>query len=239
MKSKIINIPDLSTEIAEEIRASIKNNELDIGSRLPSETELAEQFKVSRSTVREALKRLAAQNLIRTQRGASGGAFVKKLSFEEAYDYQITTSTLLLSMNDVSFEIACEARFSLERACTYFAASRRTNEDIGLLNSEISIQTEKNLSDEDFCASDIRFHRVLVDCAKNPVLSYQLAGAIEAMQPLMNMITFSERSREKIILFHQEILEAIIAKDGKLANNRLETLEQYTKTLGYKLLKNK
>ena len=237
MKSKNINIPDLSTEIAEEIRASIKNNELNIGSRLPSETELAEQFKVSRSTVREALKRLAAQNLIRTQRGASGGAFVKKLSFEEAYDYQITTSTLLLSMNDVSFEIACEARFSLERACTYFAASRRTNEDIGLLNSEISIQTEKNLSDEDFCASDIRFHRVLVDCAKNPVLSYQLAGAIEAMQPLMNMITFSERSREKIILFHQEILEAIIAKDGKLANNRLETLEQYTKTLGHKLFK--
>ena len=113
MKSQNINIPDLSTEIAEEIRASIKNNELDIGSRLPSETELAEQFKVSRSTVREALKRLAAQNLIRTQRGASGGAFVKQLSFEEAYDYQITTSTLLLSMNDVSFEIACEARFSL------------------------------------------------------------------------------------------------------------------------------
>ena len=237
MKSQNRNIPDLSTEIAEEIRASIKNNELDIGSRLPSETELAEQFRVSRSTVREALKRLAAQNLIRTQRGASGGAFVKQLSFEEAYDYQITTSTLLLSMNDVSFEIACEARFSLERACTYFAASRRTNEDIGLLNSEISTQKKKNLSDEDFCASDIRFHRVLVDCAKNPVLSYQLAGAIEAMQPLMNMITFSERSREKIILFHQEILEAIIAKDGKLANNRLETLEQYTKTLGHKLFK--
>ena len=237
MKSQNINVPDLSTEIAEEIRASIKNNELDIGSRLPSETELAEQFKVSRSTVREALKRLAAQNLIRTQRGASGGAFVKQLSFEEAYDYQITTSTLLLSMNDVSFEIACEARFSLERACTYFAASRRTNKDIALLNSEISTQTKKNLSDEDFCASDIRFHRVLVDCAKNPVLSYQLAGAIEAMQPLMNMITFSERSREKIILFHQEILEAIIAKDGKLANNRLETLEQYTKKLGQKLFK--
>ena len=42
MKSQNINIPDLSTEIAEEIRASIKNNELDIGSRLPSETELAE-----------------------------------------------------------------------------------------------------------------------------------------------------------------------------------------------------
>ena len=237
MKSQNINIPDLSTEIAEEIRASIKNNELDIGSRLPSETELAEQFKVSRSTVREALKRLAAQNLIRTQRGASGGAFVKQLSFEEAYDHQITTSTLLLSMNDVSFEIACEARFSLERACTYFAASRRTNEDIGLLNSEISTQKKKNLSDEDFCASDIRFHRVLVDCAKNPVLSYQLAGAIEAMQPLMNMITFSERSREKIILFHQKILEAIIAKNGKLANNSLETLEQYTKKLGQKLFK--
>ena len=51
---------------------------------LPSETELCEHFNVSRSTVREALKRLAAQNLIRTQRGATGGAFVNRLSYDQA-----------------------------------------------------------------------------------------------------------------------------------------------------------
>jgi len=66
-----------------------------VDERLPSEAELSEQFDVSRSTVREALKRLAAQSLIRTQRGAFGGAFVNRLSYEEAYGQQITTSTLL------------------------------------------------------------------------------------------------------------------------------------------------
>ncbi len=55
-----------------------------VDQRLPSEAELAEQFDVSRPTVREALKRLAAQSLIRTQRGATGGAFVNRISFEDA-----------------------------------------------------------------------------------------------------------------------------------------------------------
>ena len=116
--------PDLSAQIARAIRDAIISGDLIVDERLPSEAELAEQFAVSRSTVREALKRLAAQSLIRTQRGAFGGAFVNRLSYEEAYGQQITTSTLLLSMNAVSFDVACEARFALERACAPLAAAR-------------------------------------------------------------------------------------------------------------------
>ena len=113
---------DLSAQIAKAIRDAIVAGELIVDERLPSEAELSEQFEVSRATVREALKRLAAQSLIRTQRGAFGGAFVNRLSFEEAYGQQITTSTLLLSMNAVSFDVACEARFALERACAPLSA---------------------------------------------------------------------------------------------------------------------
>ncbi|MEM6375092.1 MAG: GntR family transcriptional regulator, partial [Pseudomonadota bacterium] len=115
---------DLSSEIAKAIRDAIVEGRLIVDERLPSEAELAEQFGVSRPTVREALKRLAAQALIRTQRGAFGGAFVNRLSYEEAYGQQITTSTLLLSMNEVSFETACEARYAMERACASMAAER-------------------------------------------------------------------------------------------------------------------
>ena len=115
---------DLSIQIADAIRQGIIDGDLIFDARLPSETELSETFGVSRPTVREALKRLAAQNLIRTQRGATGGAFVNRLTFEEAYDQQSTTSTLLLSMNDVDFDTACEARFALERACAPLAAKR-------------------------------------------------------------------------------------------------------------------
>ena len=97
MKTDSDKKPDLSAQIAQAIRDAIVSGDMIVDERLPSETELSEQFQVSRPTVREALKRLAAQSLIRTQRGAFGGAFVNRLSYEEAYGQQITTSTLLLS----------------------------------------------------------------------------------------------------------------------------------------------
>ena len=129
---------DLSAQIAQAIRDAIISGELIVDERLPSEAELSEQFQVSRPTVREALKRLAAQSLIRTQRGASGGAFVNRLSFEGAYSQQITTSTLLLSMNAVSFDTACEARFALERACAPLSAQRRTADQLATMRAEDS-----------------------------------------------------------------------------------------------------
>jgi GntR family transcriptional repressor for pyruvate dehydrogenase complex len=185
-----------------------------VDERLPSEAELAEQFDVSRPTVREALKRLAAQSLIRTQRGAFGGAFVNRLSYEDAYNQQITTSTLLLSMNEVSFDVACEARFAMERACAPLAAERRSADHLATMRAEIHRQAQPGLTDEAFCASDVAFHRALVDAAGNPVLSYQLAGAVEAMQPLMNMITFTARSREEIVALHARIADAAEARDA-------------------------
>lgn len=223
---------DLSAQIAQAIRDAIVEGRMITGERLPSEAELAEQFNVSRPTVREALKRLAAQSLIRTQRGAFGGAFVNRLSYEEAYGQQITTSTLLLSMNGVSFETACEARYALERACTPLAAARRTPDHLATMRAEIHRQGQPGLSDESFCASDVTFHRALVDAAGNPVLSYQLAGAVEAMQPLMNMITFTARSREAIVTFHTRIADAIEAGNSAAAETALEELASYTLDLG-------
>ncbi|MEP2642339.1 MULTISPECIES: FCD domain-containing protein [Roseobacteraceae] len=222
---------DLSAQIAQAIRDAIVNGTLIVDERLPSEAELAEEFEVSRPTVREALKRLAAQSLIRTQRGATGGAFVNRLSFEAAQPQQITTSTLLLSMNAVSFETACEARYALERACAPLSAARRTPDHLATMRAEIHRQSQPGLTDEAFCASDVAFHRALVDGAGNPVLSYQLAGAVEAMQPLMNMITFTARDRARIITLHEGIANAVEAQDGPSAMTALTALEHETQTL--------
>lgn len=227
---------DLSAQIAQSIRDAIVGGRLLVGDRLPSESELAEQFSVSRPTVREALKRLAAQNLIRTQRGATGGAFVNHLSYAEAHNQQITTSTLLLSMNAISFDVACEARYALERACAPLAAARRTRAQLDTLRAEIGTQSRPGLTDEAFCASDVTFHRALVDAAGNPVLSYQLAGAVEAMQPLMNMITFSARSRDIILGLHTEIADALERRDPAGTDSALLELESYTRNLARSLL---
>ncbi|NOD63260.1 MULTISPECIES: FadR/GntR family transcriptional regulator [unclassified Ruegeria] len=231
MKAAPRKTADLSAQIAQAIRDAIVSGELIVDARLPSEAELSEQFQVSRPTVREALKRLAAQSLIRTQRGASGGAFVNRLSFEDAYSQQITTSTLLLSMNAVSFDTACEARYALERACAPLSAQRRTADQLATMRAEIFRQSQPGLTDEAFCASDVTFHRALVDGAGNPVLSYQLAGAVEAMQPLMNMITFTARSREQIIALHSRIVDALEAQDAETVDAALNDLEHYTRQL--------
>ena len=227
---------DLSAKIARAIRDAIISGALPVDERLPSEAELSEQFAVSRPTVREALKRLAAQSLIRTQRGATGGAFVNRLRYQDAYGQQITTSTLLLSMNDVSFATACEARYALERACAPLAAQRRSADHLATMRAEIHRQGQPGLTDEAFCASDVAFHRALVDAACNSVLSYQLAGAVEAMQPLMNMITFTARSRERIITLHGGIADALEARDGIATDHILCDLAQYTQHLAQEVI---
>ncbi len=222
---------DLSAQIAQMIRDAILSGDLIVDERLPSEAELADQFNVSRPTVREALKRLAAQSLIRTQRGATGGAFINRLGYKDAYSQHITTSTLLLSMNAVSFDTACEARYALERACAPLSARRRTADQLATMRTEVFRQSQPGLTDEAFCASDVDFHRALVDGADNPVLSYQLAGAVEAMQPLMNMITFPARSRAEIVALHTRIADAIESRDGAGASAALEALESATRAL--------
>ena len=231
MKIDPKNPANLSAQIATAIRNEIIAGRLIVDERLPSEAELSDQFDVSRPTVREALKRLAAQSLIRTQRGASGGACVNRISFQAAYAQQVTTSTLLLSMNYVSFETACEARFALERSCATLTAKRRSADHLAAMRAEIHRQSQPGLTDEAFCASDVAFHRALVDGADNPVLSYQLAGAVEAMQPLMNMITFSARDRERIIALHEQIADAAEAHDSNAVFDGLTALEVETQTL--------
>src|SRR5919206_988469 len=63
-------------QVADQLRELITSGELAPGQRLPSEAALAVQFGVSRATIREALRVLLTQNLIRTTKGAHGGSFV-------------------------------------------------------------------------------------------------------------------------------------------------------------------
>jgi DNA-binding FadR family transcriptional regulator len=75
----------------------------------------------------------------------------------------------------------------------------------------------------------------MVHAANNPVLRFQIASAIEAMQPLMNMITFTQRDRAVIIDFHTTIADAIDVHDANAASNALTELANYTMSLGEKI----
>ena len=76
------------------------------------------------------------------------------------------------------------------------------------------MQKNPELSDEEFCASDVRFHRALVDACRNPVLQFVMFAVIEALQPVENMIIFRFRDRQRSVVLHERILAAVRARNA-------------------------
>ena len=217
----------VARQISEQIRESILDGRLKADDRLPTEHELAQQFEVSRPTIREALKRLAAQNLIRSRRGPTGGTFVNRPSEEEARANLTTAATLLVSLGEFDLAEIVEARHELEVMCGRLAAERRGKEHLSAMRAEIAIQEDGGISDEEFCASDVRFHRALVDATGNPVLRFLMCAVIEALQPVENMVIVRYRDRSKIVRQHKRILKAIAAHNPDKAAERITRQMNY------------
>lgn len=214
----------LAKQISETIRLAIVEGELKVDERLPTETELAERFGVSRPTIREALKRLAAQNLIRSRRGPTGGTFVNRPDSNEAQDALTNMTSLLTTMGEFNLSDIAEARRELELLCVNLASQRREQSHLDAMRAEIIIQKKKQLADEEFCASDVRFHRALVNASGNSMLSFMMSSVIEAVQPIVNLIVFRFWDKEKTIAQHERILTSIEAGDSQSAADAI--LEQ-------------
>ena len=221
----------LAANIAAQLRDAIMAGEIAIDERLPGEQELAERYGVSRPTIREALKRLAAQNLIRSRRGPAGGTFVNRISWGEAHESLAMLSTLMVGMQGAKPSEVIEARMALMKACLPYAAARRDPAHLDAMRAEIARQRGGEVSDEEFCASDVRFHRAIAEATGNPVLAFQMAGVVEGMQPLLNMITYRSRDREKIADAHEEIVEALSARDELVASSAMTRLAVYIEAL--------
>jgi DNA-binding FadR family transcriptional regulator len=203
------------SQIARQIRAMIVEGKLAVNQKLPTEQELAAQFNVSRPTIREALKRLAAQNLVRSLRGPTGGTFVNALSVEDEMDHLASVSTMLSSVGNVSIEVISEARQHLEMLCVRLAAEHRTPDQLQALAREIAVQEKLDLTDVEFCASDVRFHRTLVDATQNSLLRFLMSAVVEGLQPISNLIVFRYRDRKEIVRHHKLLLDHVTRRDGE------------------------
>lgn len=224
----------LAKQISETIRQAILEGDLKIDERLPTEPELAERFGVSRPTIREALKRLAAQNLIRSRRGPSGGTFVSRPDSEEASENLINMTSLLTTLGEFSLSDIAQARRELETTCLKLAVEKRNEEHLSQMAEEIEIQKGKSLRDEDFCASDVRFHRAIVDASGNSMLRFMMSSVIEATQPIVNLIVFPFWDKAKTVSQHEAILQALRDRNEKAAlialNEQMDDLqERYAK----------
>lgn len=218
----------LAKQISEKIRDAILAGRLQVHERLPTEEELAARFSVSRPTIREALKRLAAQNLIRSRRGPAGGTFVNRPTRDEARLTVANAASLLVSMGEFALNDIAEAREALELVCCRLAAERRTAAQLEALAAEIERQRGAALSDEEFCASDVRFHRTLVEAAGNPALDFAAAGVIESLQPAVNMVIFRYRDRAEVAGQHERLYDALRARDSEAA---AAALSEYMRAL--------
>jgi DNA-binding FadR family transcriptional regulator len=128
------------SQIADAIQQAIIDGRLRVHNRLPTEEELAARFAVSRSTVREALKRLAARHLVQSRRGPTGGTFVRGPTPEELSESLGTAATLLLALGTVGLDDVATARTELEAICCRLAATARTQEQLDKLQAEILVQ---------------------------------------------------------------------------------------------------
>ena len=212
-----VNKSSLSKQVADQLQEAILEGSLKADDRLPTEEELAKRFQVSRPTIREALKRLAAKNLIRSRRGPTGGTFVNHLGTSELSDHLTTASTLYVSMNQISLTEVSSTRLEMESLCCQLACKHRTQSDIELMQLELQQQLDNTISPEQFCAADVRFHRAIADASHNRMLSFVMYTLIEALQPVANMIAYRFREREIITGQHKRLLGAITRQDEQLA----------------------
>ena len=107
-------MPKAYEQVADRLRQLIVSEELARGERLPNELQLADEFGVSRATVREALRLLAAQSLIRTAKGVGGGSYVTAPSAENVSESLRSGLGLMTSSADVTLEELLEVRALLE-----------------------------------------------------------------------------------------------------------------------------
>ena len=227
MQQQAIVKTSISKQIAEQLRAAIVDGQFKIGDRLPTEDELAQRYGVSRPSVREALKRLAAQNLIRARRGPAGGNFVVQPSHGELAESLSGAATLLVGMGALDIEEIIEARRSLQRSCADLAVENAGAEHLHELEIALQRQQDPALSDEAFCQADVAFHRALVDATNNGMLRFVMYTVIEALIPVTNMVVTMVRERSDIISLHQDMLDHLKRQDSAALKHSIDELMDY------------
>lgn len=173
-------------EIATQIRDELIAGRLKVGSRLPAERALSEQFGVSRNTLREALRSLEHAGLIRLQKGASGGAFISERSGQA-----IMTGLLdMYHVGAIQPAQLTEARIWLESVIVREACVRATPEDLAALHHNIEEAAQAN-ADGNFplrAQKHLEFHRILARMTGNPIMVIMMNGMLDVLQHFINSI---------------------------------------------------
>jgi GntR family transcriptional repressor for pyruvate dehydrogenase complex len=159
-------------DIAAQIRQAILDGRVKPGDRLPSEKELIGKFRVSRGTLREALRSLESLGVLEIRQGAAGGPYVTEIGLDRAKDNFIS----YFQFKNLSIQDLVEVRLILEPSIAAKVATKITDDDLerlGDLNKKCSRAIRQHTAGdlhEDF----LEFHRVMASVTDNPILAFLL-----------------------------------------------------------------
>lgn len=206
----------LSDDIVSQLESMILEGTLKAGERLPAERALAEQFGVSRPSLREAIQKLVARGLLVSRQG--GGNYVAAELGSTFSDPLL----LLLENNPEAQRDLLEFRHTLEGSCAFYAAQRATSVDHERLTEafealQVCYAPGSNATREEEGAADARFHLAIAEASHNAVLLHTIRGLFDLLKH--NVVTniggmYMQRgeTREMLMSQHRALYEAIIER---------------------------
>jgi len=200
-------------EVALQIREQLSKGALKPGDRLPSERELAEQFGLSRNTVREALRSLEMSGILEFRKGATGGAFVREAHSEAV----ISGFSDLFRMGVIKPEDLIEARRIVGVEVTRLACQRATEADLDELERNVAASEAAMEAGEGTRRIEINlaFHALLGRAAKNRVLVILIDALVDVQGKLLQVLT--PTSNTKVMQSRKRLLKHLRARDEEAA----------------------
>jgi GntR family transcriptional repressor for pyruvate dehydrogenase complex len=208
----------LAQRVEQELERLILESRLGAGDRLPSERELASQFGVSRTVVREAVRALAAKQLVDVSVGR--GTVVRAPSARSAAESM--KALLMMQASDAGVNKVSEVRHIVEAEIAALAAARRTEKDLRELHSILD-ETRQHLDEpEVYINSDVAFHAALARATHNELFVIILDSLVEIMIEV-RLLTLRVPGITALALSHHErILAAVVAGDPRAARRAMD-----------------
>jgi GntR family transcriptional repressor for pyruvate dehydrogenase complex len=208
--------------------------QLGAGEMLPRETDLADQFGVSRGVAREIIRGLEERGLVKVTHGR--GATVTKPESWEVFDPDVLASVLHGERAAVFLDHYLECRRILEVEAAALAAKRADRDELETLErafvamEEAAIRADRNPAAEDlYIEADIAFHRAIVACSGNPALGRMTEPLHRALSTAMPHFTRPRARLERALPEHRRILESILGGDPEEAR---EAMRAHLSTVG-------
>jgi GntR family transcriptional regulator, transcriptional repressor for pyruvate dehydrogenase complex len=210
----------LAEQVADGLIALIENDELAPGTLLPSEISLAQEFGVSRPIVREALKALAAKDVVAIANGK--GAIVRPLSSDPLQDF----FRRVLRVRHATMVELLEVRRGIEVQSATLAAQRRTAAQLSELTGVLAAMRQHVRDAETFRLLDTEFHLLVASAAHNTLLYHFVESMREPMQDSMRAVSrrrITEVQHQFAHTAHARIVDAIARRAPEAAARAMAT----------------